>query len=128
MVSVGRLVAQVASKGLRAAGPGPEAAASALFQHCFGASNPLIHLGTSLYALHPMSASVPPDDGRGGEEGGQFTSEYAAFLLAHKKNKAKMKEGAALATEIDEGGSLGELGEGPGVADLQRCWGCSEQS
>ena len=26
------------------------------------------------------------------------------------------------------GGSQGELGEGPGVADLQRCWGCDEQS
>ena len=26
------------------------------------------------------------------------------------------------------GGSQGELGEGPGVVDLQRCWGCSEQS
>ena len=26
------------------------------------------------------------------------------------------------------GGSLGELGEGPGVGDFQRCWGCSEQS
>ena len=26
------------------------------------------------------------------------------------------------------GGSLRELGEGPGVVDLQRCWGCSEQS
>ena len=26
------------------------------------------------------------------------------------------------------GGSPGELGEGPGVADLQRCWGCHEQS
>ena len=26
------------------------------------------------------------------------------------------------------GGSLGELGEGPGVVDLQRCWGFSEQS
>ena len=24
------------------------------------------------------------------------------------------------------GGSRGELGEGPGVADLQRCWGCHE--
>ena len=24
------------------------------------------------------------------------------------------------------GGSKGELGEGPGVADLQRCWGCHE--
>ena len=26
------------------------------------------------------------------------------------------------------GGSQGELGEGPGVVDLQRCWGFSEQS
>ena len=26
------------------------------------------------------------------------------------------------------GGSQGELGEGPGVEDLQRCWGCDEQS
>ena len=26
------------------------------------------------------------------------------------------------------GGSQGILGEGPGVADLQRCWGCDEQS
>ena len=26
------------------------------------------------------------------------------------------------------GGSQGELGEGPGVADLQRCWGFPEQS
>ena len=26
------------------------------------------------------------------------------------------------------GGSLGILGEGPGVVDLQRCWGCPEQS
>ena len=26
------------------------------------------------------------------------------------------------------GGSQGELGEGPGVVDLQRCWGCPEQS
>ena len=26
------------------------------------------------------------------------------------------------------GGFQGELGEGPGVADLQRCWGCPEQS
>ena len=24
--------------------------------------------------------------------------------------------------------SLGELGEGPGVVDLQRCWGYPEQS
>ena len=28
----------------------------------------------------------------------------------------------------EEGGSLGILGEGPGVVDLQRCWGCDEQS
>ena len=26
------------------------------------------------------------------------------------------------------GGSQGELGEGPGVVDLQSCWGFSEQS
>ena len=26
------------------------------------------------------------------------------------------------------GGSQKELGKGPGVADLQRCWGFSEQS
>ena len=26
------------------------------------------------------------------------------------------------------GGSQGELGEGPGVVDLQRCWGFPEQS
>ena len=26
------------------------------------------------------------------------------------------------------GGSPGELAEGPGVADLQRCWGSPEQS
>ena len=26
------------------------------------------------------------------------------------------------------GGSQGELGEGPGGADLQRCWGFDEQS
>ena len=26
------------------------------------------------------------------------------------------------------GGSPGELGEGPGVVDLQRCWGFPEQS
>ena len=26
------------------------------------------------------------------------------------------------------GGSPGELGEGPGAADLQRCWGYPEQS
>ena len=25
------------------------------------------------------------------------------------------------------GGSQGEVGEGPGVVDLQRCWGCPEQ-
>ena len=29
---------------------------------------------------------------------------------------------------LEGGGSPGELGEGPGVVDLQRCWGCSEQS
>jgi len=29
--------------------------------------------------------------------------------------------------EGEEGGSRGELGEGPGVVDLQRCWGFSEQ-
>ena len=28
----------------------------------------------------------------------------------------------------EEGGSLGILGEGPGVVDLQRCWGFFEQS
>ena len=28
----------------------------------------------------------------------------------------------------EEGGSQGELGEGPGVVDLQRCWGCPEHS
>ena len=26
------------------------------------------------------------------------------------------------------GGSQKELGKGPGVVDLQRCWGCDEQS
>ena len=28
----------------------------------------------------------------------------------------------------EAGGSQGILGEGPGVVDLQRCWGCDEQS
>ena len=28
----------------------------------------------------------------------------------------------------EEGGSPGELGEGPGVADSERCWGFPEQS
>ena len=29
---------------------------------------------------------------------------------------------------LEGGGSPGELGEGPGVVDLQKCWGCPEQS
>ena len=43
----------------------------------------------------------------------------AEFSLILRCEKGEEREG---------GGSLGILGEGPGVADLQRCWGCDEQS
>ena len=34
----------------------------------------------------------------------------------------------ATAAPVSEKDGAGELGEGPGVVDLQRCWGFSEQS
>jgi hypothetical protein len=44
-------------------------------------------------------------------------------FLFHSKGKRGKEEGPG-----EGGGSLEELGKGPGGADLQRCWGCPEQS
>ena len=44
---------------------------------------------------------------------------FRTLALSERQNQKGKGEG---------GGSQGELGEGPGVVDLQRCWGCDEQS
>ena len=46
-----------------------------------------------------------------------------ASNLKHSKGERGKREGQG-----EAGGSQGILGEGPGVVDLQRCWGCDEQS
>ena len=47
--------------------------------------------------------------------------------LTEKRQSANRERGKGEGPG-EEGGSLGILGEGPGVVDLQRCWGCYEQS
>ena len=49
----------------------------------------------------------------------RFKSRQVGFFVADHGHVVAIGEG---------GGSLGELGEGPTIADLQRCWGCPEQS
>ena len=44
-------------------------------------------------------------------------------FLFHSKGKRGKEEGPG-----EGGGFPGEPAEGPTLADLQRCWGCSEQS
>ena len=62
----------------------------------------------------------PPPHQADGQTDGRMVS---ALSTAKFKRERGMGEGPG-----EEGGSQGELGEGPGVADLQRCWGSHEQS
>ena len=55
-------------------------------------------------------------------------SSSAPKLLRPKKTLLVIIERGKGEGPGEGGGSQGELGEGPGVVDLQRCWGCSEQS
>ena len=60
---------------------------------------------------------------------------FLLFFLFAKADDGPMapgvkfnREGGKREGSGEGGGSQGELGEGPGVEDLQRCWGCHEQS
>ena len=63
-----------------------------------------------------------------GKDGGKRPDDakrkglYLRPQFRHGENQRGKGEG------LQGGGSLGEPAEGPTIADLQRCWGCPEQS
>ena len=67
-----------------------------------------------------MHAALPPLPSSGSFK--SIGSETRTASAEFKRERGK-GEGPR-----EGGGSQGGLGEGPGVVDLQRCWGCSEQS
>ena len=72
-----------------------------------------------------------PPGAAGGEAVTPHTPERGT-PASNQSSRRSVKEIALLWETPDkkesEGGSPGELAEGPGVVDFQRCWGFPEQS